>query len=104
MAKISNQTAYPAITPVAGDYLVLTDVSDSNKTKTVTVQAIADFVDGEVTLQEVLDASDVGVFPPTAVAIGNITLTGVFAAPAGANVDIKALGVNDDILLSDWLF
>jgi len=100
MAKISNQTAYPAITPVAGDYLVLTDVSDSNKTKTVTVQAIADFVDGEVTLQEVLDASDVGVFPPTAVAIGNITLTGVFAAPAGANVDIKALGVNDDILLS----
>jgi len=100
MAKISNQTAYPAITPVAGDYLVLTDVSDSNKTKTVTVQAIADFVDGEVTLQEVLDASDVGAFPPTAVAIGNITLTGFFASPAGADVDIKTIGATDDILLS----
>jgi len=100
MAKISNQSAYPAITPVAGDYLVLTDVSDSNKTKTVTVQAIADFVDGEVTLQEVLDASDVGVFPPTAVAIGNITLTGIFASPAGADVDIRTLGATDDILLA----
>ena len=97
MAKISNQTAYPAITPVGGDYLVLTDVSDSNKTKTVTVQSLADFIDGQVTLQEVLDASDPGVVPPTAVAIGSITLTGTFASPAGANVNIQTLGTGDDV-------
>jgi len=103
MAKISNQTAYPAITPLAGDYLVLTDVSDSNKTKTVTVQSIADFVDGEVTLQEVLDASDPLNTPPTAVAIGNITLTGEFASPAGSNVTIKTLGLADDIDLTAGL-
>lgn len=57
MAKISNTTAYPNITPVASDYLVLTDTTQSNLTKTVTVQALADFIDGEVTLLEVLNAS-----------------------------------------------
>jgi len=56
MAKISNTTAYPNITPTASDYLVLTDTSTSaNLTKTVTVQALADFIDDQVTLQEVLD-------------------------------------------------
>tara|TARA_R100000278_G_scaffold115844_1_gene94978 strand:- start:566 stop:1738 length:1173 start_codon:yes stop_codon:yes gene_type:complete len=44
MAKISDQTSYPAITPVGGDYLILTDISDTNKTKTVTVQSLSDFV------------------------------------------------------------
>ena len=57
MANISNTTAYPNITPVASDYLVLTDTTQSNLTKTVTVQALADFIDGEVTLLEVLNAS-----------------------------------------------
>ena len=56
MAKISNTTAYPNITPLGSDYLVLTDTSSSaNLTKTVTVQALADFIDDQVTLQEVLD-------------------------------------------------
>ena len=39
----------------AGDLLLISDSADSNKTKSITVQSIADFVDGEVTLQEVLD-------------------------------------------------
>ncbi len=63
----------------AGDLLLISDSADSNKTKSITVQSIADFVDGEVTLQEVLDASNPGVTPPTAVATGNITLTGNIA-------------------------
>lgn len=46
MAKISDTSSYPSITPAAGDYLVLTDVSDSNSTKTVTMQSIADFIGG----------------------------------------------------------
>jgi len=59
MAKISNTTAYPNITPTASDYLVLTDTSTSaNLTKTVTVQALADFIDDQVTLQEVLNTGN----------------------------------------------
>ena len=58
MAKISNTTAYPNITPQGSDYLVLTDSSDNNATKTVTVQALADFIDDQVTLQEVLNAGN----------------------------------------------
>ena len=46
MAKISDTSSYPNITPASGDYLVLTDVSDSNNTKTVTVQALSDFIGG----------------------------------------------------------
>ena len=46
MAKISDTSSYPNITPASGDYLVLTDVSDSNNTKTVTVQALSNFIGG----------------------------------------------------------
>ena len=58
MAKISNTTAYPNITPQGSDYLVLTDSSDNNATKTVTVQALAEFIDDQVTLQEVLNSGN----------------------------------------------
>ena len=40
MAKINNTTVYPNVLPTANDYVVLTDVTDSDKTKTATV---ADF-------------------------------------------------------------
>ena len=40
MSKISNTTVYPNVLPTANDYVVLTDVTDSDKTKTATV---ADF-------------------------------------------------------------
>ena len=37
MSKISNTTVYPTITPTSDDLLILTDVSDSNATKTCKV-------------------------------------------------------------------
>lgn len=37
MSKISNTTVYPTITPTSDDLLILTDVSDSNSTKTCKV-------------------------------------------------------------------
>jgi len=40
MAKINNTTVYPNVLPTANDYVVLTDVNDSDQTKTATV---ADF-------------------------------------------------------------
>ncbi len=50
---------YPVKTSlVAADKLVISDSEDNNKTKTITAQEIADFVDGEVTLQEVLNTGN----------------------------------------------
>ena len=50
---------YPSKTSlVAGDKILISDSADSNKTKTITAQEIADFVDGEVTLQEVLNTGN----------------------------------------------
>jgi len=74
MAKISNTSAYPNITPEASDFLILTDTSSSNATKTVTVQALADFIDGQVTLQEVLDAGNTAT--QSINLTGNIALSG----------------------------
>jgi hypothetical protein len=48
--------SYPSKGSVASDDLfVISDASDNNKTKKITAQDIANFVDGEVTLQEVLE-------------------------------------------------
>ena len=48
MAKISNTTVYPNIVPAADDYLVLTDASDSNRTRTVTVGDLQAAIAGNV--------------------------------------------------------
>ena len=77
---------YPVKTSlVAGDKILISDSADSDKTKTITAQEIADFVDGEVTLQEVLNTSnraksDVGntstILLQDALAATTITLNG----------------------------
>ncbi len=57
MAKISNITAYPNQSPVAlTDYLIGTD-NATKATKTFTVQDLANAIDDQVTLLEVLNAS-----------------------------------------------
>ena len=54
MSKISNTTAYPTVTPAAGDLLVITDVSDSNATKTATVSSISSVIsDAGLQTQEI---------------------------------------------------
>jgi len=51
MAKISNTTVYPNIVPAPDDYLVLTDASDSNRTRTVTVGELqSSIVGGTITV------------------------------------------------------
>ena len=40
MAKISNTTAYPNITPTVSDYFVLTDAENSLSTKTCTLEEL----------------------------------------------------------------
>ena len=36
---------YPKVTPALGDLVIITDVSDSNKTKQTTIQDIKDVMD-----------------------------------------------------------
>ena len=43
MAKISNTSAYPNITPDGEDYLILTDKENALATKTATLNSIATF-------------------------------------------------------------
>ena len=40
MAKISNTTVYPNIFPTAEDFVVLTDVSDNDETKTCKIETL----------------------------------------------------------------
>ena len=44
MAKISNTTVYPTVTPADDDLLILTDAHDSNKTKTVTMSGVNAYI------------------------------------------------------------
>ena len=41
MGKISDTSKYASVTPTSSDYMVATDVSDSNNTKTVTIASMA---------------------------------------------------------------
>jgi len=55
MAKISNTTVYPTVTPEDNDLLILTDATDSNKTKTVKMSSVKTYA------QNTLDSQDVFV-------------------------------------------
>ena len=57
MAKINNTTAYPNITPTPSDFVILTDVSDSDATKTCTVDSLQGFF-GTNTLVKTLTSAE----------------------------------------------
>ena len=46
MARISDTSSYPLTTPAGSDYLIGTDVNDSDKTKTFSVDSLAAYVLG----------------------------------------------------------
>ena len=58
MAKIENKVAYPLVKPQSNDYVVLTDVSDNNATKTCLVGDLFGFF-GWKTFSRTLLASEV---------------------------------------------
>ena len=87
MAKISDITAYPNQSPVAlTDYLIGTD-NTTKATKTFTVQDLANAIDDQVSLQEVLTVGNtdggVGMSVTGASSFGNLTLTGTLTAGGG---------------------
>lgn len=58
MAKISNTTVYPNITPNLDDFVILTDVSDDDSTKTCTLNELSALF-GVKTLVRTLKSSEV---------------------------------------------
>ena len=63
MAKISNTTVYPTVTPEDNDLLILTDATDSNKTKTVLMSGVKSYLNvdtfnatGTVTSTQILNS------------------------------------------------
>lgn len=58
MAKIENKVAYPLVKPQSNDYVVLTDVSDNNATKTCLVGDLFNFF-GWKTFSRTLLASEI---------------------------------------------
>ena len=93
MAKISNTTVYPNQSPVQlSDYLIGTDAA-TLATKTFTVQALADVIDGQVTLQEVLDAGNSAT--QNIVLQGNFTGTGDITRTGNIELTGNYVGVGN---------
>jgi len=59
MARIKNTSAYPNIPPTSGDYFVVTDVTNSDATKTVTIGSLSNFLNGGAEAEVVLDSTEV---------------------------------------------
>tara|TARA_R110000823_G_scaffold234254_1_gene360504 strand:- start:1800 stop:2336 length:537 start_codon:yes stop_codon:yes gene_type:complete len=73
MAKISNTTVYPNIVPAAGDYLILTDVNDSDRTKTAMVSDFQNFF-GTTSIETTLTSAQIlSSFTTPAILIPGVT-------------------------------
>jgi hypothetical protein len=73
MAKISNTTVYPNIVPAAGDYLILTDVNDSDRTKTAMVSDFQNFF-GTTSIETTLTSAQIlSSFTTPAILIPRVT-------------------------------
>lgn len=84
MAKIENTVVYPLVKPQANDYIVLTDVSDNNATKTCKIGDLISF-NGWTVFQRTLTAAE----------LKNSLTNPVVLIPAqGANTIIMPMGYN----------
>ena len=59
MAKIKNTSVYPNIPPTSGDYFVVTDVTNNDNTKTVTIGALSEFLNGGAESEVVLSSDEI---------------------------------------------
>ena len=80
MAKISNLIAYPTVAAALGDYVVGTDISNSNATVNYSIQSIADVIPDN-TLEEVLTAGNTAT--NNIVLTGNISISGTYGDTSG---------------------
>jgi|TARA_R100000149_G_scaffold65755_1_gene41348 hypothetical protein len=102
MPKISNTTSYPNIIPSSGDYLVLTDISDSDNTKTVTIQAIADFIGGGGASIQSGDGIDIDFGTvPSVISADLKTDGGIVFESTELAVDLGASSITGTLAISD---
>ena len=58
MAKINNTSAYPNVIPTADDFVILTDVTDDDKTKTSKVSDFQSFF-GNKTIRKTVTSAQI---------------------------------------------
>lgn len=80
MAKISNLIAYPTVAAALGDYVVGTDISNSNATVNYSIQSIADVIPNQ-TLEEVLAEGNTAT--NNIILTGNISISGTYGDTSG---------------------
>ena len=97
MAKISNLIAYPTVAAQLGDYVVGTDISNSNETVNFTIQSIANIIPAD-TLAEVLAAGNTATNNINLT--GNITLTGNLSTSGTIADSSGDVGVAGQVLSS----
>ena len=83
MAKISNLIAYPTVAAALGDYVVGTDISNSNATVNYSIQSIADVIPNP-TLEEVLAEGNTAT--NNIILTGDISISGTYT---GGNISIS---------------
>ena len=80
MAKISNLIAYPTVIPTLGDYVIGTDISDSNATVNYSFASIADILPNP-NLEEVLAEGNTAT--NNIILTGNISISGTYGDTSG---------------------
>lgn len=89
MSKINNTTAYPTVTPASNDLVVITDVSDSNATKTATVGSISSGSTASEYDSYVALITQAGTAAPVATVLENTTgKTFTFVRTSEGNYDV----------------
>jgi len=97
MGKISNTTQYPTVTPASGDYMVATDISDANNTKTVTVGSMATPMLGALaSATPAIDDKLIGLDTSDSDIAKKFVVSDVFKTPpfATAAIDDKLIGLD----------
>lgn len=100
MARISNQSAYPAVAPQADDYLIGTDESQSFVTKTFALADISTFIKSGLNLgvTPVLTAADTTNQVPSAI---DTPLQVKFGSAQGTVSDPVSLDASGTITFND---
>ena len=98
MGKISDTSKYATVTPASGDYMVATDVSDANNTKTVTVGSMATPMLGALpSATPQVDDKLIGLDTSDSDNAKKFVVSDVFKAPSLVTADVA----NDHFLLLD---
>ena len=100
MGKISDTSKYVTVTPASGDLIIGTDVSDSNNTKSYTMQSISDFTKANLSLSSslLLSSSSTSNQEPSGL---DTVLQVTFGAASGSASDPVQLAADGTITFNE---